>query len=261
VSSDDRRERTIICVIFCFIDVYCVKQGNRGKASRTINVCVTGPKIGDVVVNINTSTILSFGDYNPSLLLLLMANLTMLRTLYNTIIKLVDRVKDYILRIKELPSDEDRDDPLTSSIPESARKFFASVSSPTEILSSNLISRVQVIEGRYNYVHILNFNARESEGLFSFVLRFPIDPNAISRWQTSTSVGCMLYCQRHPNLNIPTPAIYAYSCTYWIRIYSHGVYQGRYFERSVAESPSGRKREHGLPSCRDNVYNEDKSGL
>ncbi|KAI9566733.1 hypothetical protein HD554DRAFT_2114707 [Boletus coccyginus] len=24
----------------------------------------------------------------------------------------------------------------------------------------------------------------------------------------------MLYCQRHPDLNIPTPAIYAYNCTY-----------------------------------------------
>ena len=105
-----------------------------------------------------------------------------------------------------------------SNIPESAKMFFASVSSPTEILLSNLVSRVQVIEARNlaeqsNHVHILNFNTGD-QGLFSFVLRFPVNPNAISRWQTSTSVGCMLYCQRHPNLNIPTPAIYAYSCTY-----------------------------------------------
>ena len=102
-----------------------------------------------------------------------------------------------------------------SNIPESAKMFFASVSSPTEILLSNLVSRVQVIEARNlaeqrNHVHILNFNTGD-QGLFSFVLRFP---NAISRWKTSTAVGCMLYCQRHPNLNIPTPAIYAYSCTY-----------------------------------------------
>jgi hypothetical protein len=105
-----------------------------------------------------------------------------------------------------------------SNIPESARMFFASVSSPTEILLSNLVSRVQVIEARNlaeqtNHVHILNFHTGD-QGLFSFVLRFPVNPNAISRWQTSTAVGCMLYCQRHPNLNIPTPAIYAYSCTH-----------------------------------------------
>ncbi|KAI6043794.1 hypothetical protein EDC04DRAFT_534061 [Pisolithus marmoratus] len=104
-----------------------------------------------------------------------------------------------------------------ANIPESARKFFASVSSPTEILSSKLVSRVEgtdVIEGGYNFVHILNVDTGESGSPFTFVLRFPIEPDTISRWQTCTSVGCMLYCQRRPELNIPTPAIYTYNCTY-----------------------------------------------
>ena len=91
----------------------------------------------------------------------------------------------------------------------STSNFFASVSSPAEMLSSNLVSRV----GGYNYVHILNLGTNPDPP-FPFILRFPIDPNTISRWQTSTSVGCMLYCQRRPELNIPTPAIYAYSCTH-----------------------------------------------
>ena len=49
---------------------------------------------------------------------------------------------------------------------------------------------------------------------FPFILRFPINSNTISRSQTYTSVGCVLYCQRHTDLNIPTPAIYAYSCAH-----------------------------------------------
>lgn len=104
-----------------------------------------------------------------------------------------------------------------AQIPQSASIFFASVSSPTEILSSKFVSRVEgteVIEGGYNFVHILNLETSESGRPFPFVLRFPIDPDSISRWQTCTAVGCMLYCQRHPDLNIPTPAIYAYSCKY-----------------------------------------------
>jgi hypothetical protein len=106
---------------------------------------------------------------------------------------------------------------VSANIPASARNFFASVSNPAEILSSKLVSRVQgtdVIEGGYNYVHILNLDTGEPDRPFPFILRFPIDPNTISRSQTSTSVGCMLYCQRHPDLNTPTPAIYAYSCTH-----------------------------------------------
>ena len=106
---------------------------------------------------------------------------------------------------------------LPANVPTSARKFFASISGPSEILSSKVVSRVQgidVIEGGYNYVHIFNLDTGEPDRPFLFILRFPIDPNAISRSQTSTSVGCMLYCQRHPDLDIPTPAIYAYSCTH-----------------------------------------------
>jgi hypothetical protein len=104
---------------------------------------------------------------------------------------------------------------LPANIPGSARNFFASVSSPAEILSSKLVSRVQdVIEGGYNYVHILNLDTGEPERPFLFILRFPIDQNTTPPSQTSISVGCMLYCQRHPDLNIPTPAIYAYSCTH-----------------------------------------------
>ena len=61
-------------------------------------------------------------------------------------------------------------------------KFFASVSSPAEILSSKLVSRVQgidVIEGGYSYVHILNLNTGGPDRPFSFILCFPIDPNTI----------------------------------------------------------------------------------
>ena len=134
---------------------------------------------------------------------------------------LIEYVKEDVIQIKNLTLDQDVPPPffprLPANIPESARKFFASVSSPTEILSSVLVSRVEgidVIEGGYNLVHILNLDTGDSDRPLSFVLRFPIDPDTISRSQTCTSVGCMLYCQRHPELNIPTPAIYAYSCTY-----------------------------------------------
>ena len=109
------------------------------------------------------------------------------------------------LHLTALPSDTH----VSANIPESARKIFASVSNPAEILFSKLVSRVQgtdVIEGGYNYVHILKLDTGEPDRPFLFVLRFPIDPNTISLSQTSTSVGCMLYCQRHPDLNIPTPA-------------------------------------------------------
>ncbi|KAI6133631.1 hypothetical protein EDD17DRAFT_1507041 [Pisolithus thermaeus] len=114
---------------------------------------------------------------------------------------------------KPLPSIID----ILANIPESASRFFASVSSPAEILSSKLVSRVEgteVIEGGYNFVHILKLETGEPGCPFPFVLRFPIDPDNISRWQTCTAVGCMLYCQRHSDLNIPTPAIYTYSCKY-----------------------------------------------
>jgi hypothetical protein len=132
----------------------------------------------------------------------------------------VSHAKDAILQIKEflhLRISADSDHPLLANIPKSARNFFASISSPAEILSSKLVSRVQgigVIEGGYNYVHILNLDTGNPVQPFPFILRFPIDPNAISRSKTLTSVGCMLYCQRHTDLNIPTPAIYAYSCAH-----------------------------------------------
>ncbi|KAI5998910.1 hypothetical protein F5J12DRAFT_283855 [Pisolithus orientalis] len=119
---------------------------------------------------------------------------------------------DYDAPLKLPTSTADADSP--ANIPESVRKFFASVSSPTEILSSKLVSpleRTEVIEGGFNFAHFLNLDTGESGRPFPFVLRFPIDPINITRWQTCTAVGCMLYCQRHPGLNIPTPAIYAYS--------------------------------------------------
>ncbi|KAG6329712.1 hypothetical protein ID866_9376 [Astraeus odoratus] len=100
-------------------------------------------------------------------------------------------------------------------IPEPAKDFFSSMSDPSEILSSKLVSRMEgteAIEGGYNMIHFLNLDIGKSEPL-PFVLRFPLDPENISRWQTSTCVGCMLYCQRHPELHIPTPAIYAYRLT------------------------------------------------
>ena len=71
---------------------------------------------------------------------------------------------------------------FTSQHPGPARKIFASVSSPAEILSSKLVSRVQgidVIEGGYSYVHILNLNTGGPDRPFSFILCFPIDPNTI----------------------------------------------------------------------------------
>lgn len=120
---------------------------------------------------------------------------------------------NYDAPLKPPTSTGDADSP--PNIPESARKFFASISSPTEILSSKLVPPLdgtEVIEGGFNFAHFLNLDTGESGCPFPFVLRFPIDPINITRWQTCTAVGCMLYCQRHPDLNIPTPAIYAYSC-------------------------------------------------
>lgn len=61
---------------------------------------------------------------------------------------------------------------------------------------------------------MLNLDTGESGRPFPFVLCFPIDPDSFSRWKIYTAVGCILYCQRPPDLNIPTPAIYAYGCTY-----------------------------------------------
>ena len=91
----------------------------------------------------------------------------MLRMLYNTFINLVDRAKDYILQIKELPLDEDvplafppSNPYLLPNIPESARVFFASVSSPTEILASNLVSRVQGDATMYTYLTSTQTNLR-----------------------------------------------------------------------------------------------------
>ncbi|KAI6146657.1 hypothetical protein BKA82DRAFT_4154617, partial [Pisolithus tinctorius] len=72
------------------------------------------------------------------------------------------------------------------------REIFRLCIRPTEILND-------VIEGGYNFVHILDLDTGESGRHFPF---------------TCTAVGCMLYCQQHPDLNIPTPAIYAYNCTY-----------------------------------------------
>ena len=154
--------------------------------------------------------------------LLFMANPAVLSALgQNDLVRCVNDVKDDVNQNTELPWDRDVPPPsnpcLPANIPEPARKFFASVSSPTDILSSELVSRVEgidVIEGGYNHVHILNLDTGESDPPFSFVLRFPIDPDTISRSQTRTSVGCMLFCQRRPDLNISTPAIYAHSCTY-----------------------------------------------
>ncbi|KAI6146648.1 hypothetical protein BKA82DRAFT_4154565 [Pisolithus tinctorius] len=92
---------------------------------------------------------------------------------------------DHDVPLKPPPSIAD----ALTNIPDSARKFFASVSSPTEIL----VEGIDVIEGGYNFVHILNLDIGESGRPFPFVLRFPIDPDIISRWQTCTAVGCMMY--------------------------------------------------------------------
>ncbi|KAI6009110.1 hypothetical protein EDC04DRAFT_2774690, partial [Pisolithus marmoratus] len=102
-----------------------------------------------------------------------------------------------------------------ANVSEVAKKFFASASSSDQILHSNLVSSVgvDVIEGGYNFVHILNLDTGESGRPLRFALRYPIKPSAISQWQTYTAVGCMTYCQQHVGLNIPTPAIYAYSCS------------------------------------------------
>ena len=161
--------------------------------------------------------VLVLSDHNLfHLLFLLMAT----TTAHSTVIEHMSHAKDDILQVKEFPHISaalPSNPPLPANIPESARNFFASVSSPAEFLSSKLGSRVQgidVIEGGYNYAHILNLDTGNPVRPFPFILRFPIDSNTISRSQTCTSVGCMLYCQRHTDLNIPTPAIYAYSCAH-----------------------------------------------
>jgi hypothetical protein len=94
-------------------------------------------------------------------------------------------------------------------------EFFASISNPSQILSSGQVSTIDVITGGYNIVSICTLKLADST-LFPFVLRVPSDdPEShacLPRWQTSTSVGCMLYCQRHfHELGIPTPGIYAFS--------------------------------------------------
>ncbi|KIN99003.1 hypothetical protein M404DRAFT_1004994 [Pisolithus tinctorius Marx 270] len=64
---------------------------------------------------------------------------------------------DHDVPLKPLPFIADS----LTNIPSSARKFFASVSGPTEILSSKFVSRVEgidVIEGGYNFVHILDLD-------------------------------------------------------------------------------------------------------
>ncbi|KAG6380789.1 kinase-like domain-containing protein [Boletus reticuloceps] len=146
-----------------------------------------------------------------------MANLTVVGELdHDKLTKLPPLVDDIQINF-QLSLDLDVPSTFPSSIPEPVRTFFASMSSPTDILTSKLVSRVKgtdVIEGGYNFVHILSLDIGESQPPFPFVLRFPIDPDSISRSQTRTAVGCMLYCQRHPYLNIPTPTIYAYSCTH-----------------------------------------------
>ena len=112
--------------------------------------------------------------------------------------------------------------PFTShwQLPRIARIFSASVSSPTEICPrrSSLESKELMSCGRRG-IHTtlytsLTLTPANLTGRFLLFLRFLIDLDAISRSQTCTSIGCMLYCQRHPDLNIPTPVIYAYSCAY-----------------------------------------------
>ncbi|KAF8433530.1 kinase-like domain-containing protein [Boletus edulis BED1] len=134
---------------------------------------------------------------------------------------------------------------IPTSIPEPVQAFFVSVSSPAEILSSKLVSRVKgtdVIKGGYNFVHILNLDIGESHP-FPFVLRFPIDPDSISRSQTCTAVGCMLYCQRHPDLNIPTPAIYAYSCTHGSEFIAMEYIDGDALSDVWLDIPEGEKED------------------
>ena len=155
--------------------------------------------------------VLVLSDHNLfHLLFLLMAT----TTAHSTVIEHMSHAKDDILQVKEFPHISaalPSNPPLPANIPESARNFFASVSSPAEILSSKLVSRVQGIDGDTTMYTFLTGNPVRP---FPFILRFPIDSNTISRSQTYTSVGCMLYCQRHTDLNIPTPAIYAYSCVH-----------------------------------------------
>ncbi|KAG6326540.1 hypothetical protein ID866_12549, partial [Astraeus odoratus] len=70
----------------------------------------------------------------------------------------------------------------------------------------------KAVDGSYNVIHILNLDIGKCEP-FPFILHYPLNPECISQWQTRNCIGCMLYCQRHPELHIPTPVIYAYNLT------------------------------------------------
>ncbi|KAI6147490.1 hypothetical protein BKA82DRAFT_1008994 [Pisolithus tinctorius] len=71
--------------------------------------------------------------------------------------------------------------------------FFAPVERPTAILSSRLVSRLdstEVMQGSYDFVHILNLDTSQSDRSFHFVLHFPIDFDTTFRWQMWSAVGC-----------------------------------------------------------------------
>ncbi|KAF8530666.1 hypothetical protein JB92DRAFT_2858704 [Gautieria morchelliformis] len=102
-------------------------------------------------------------------------------------------------------------------LPPACAEFFASTSSAEQILSSNQVSVIDVVTGGYNTVNICELKVTECP-FFRFILRVPIDdPDShpiLPRWQTTTAVGCMLYCQRNVHdLGIPTPEIYAFNAS------------------------------------------------
>ncbi|KAF8515216.1 kinase-like domain-containing protein [Gautieria morchelliformis] len=102
-------------------------------------------------------------------------------------------------------------------LPPACAEFFASISTGDQILSSKEVSVADVVTGGYNTVSICELKVTECPSL-RFILRVPIDdPDShpvLPRWQTTTAVGCMLYCRRNfHDLGIPTPEVYAFSAS------------------------------------------------
>ena len=70
----------------------------------------------------------------------------------------------------------------------------------------------------------------------------------------------MLYCQRHPDLNIPTPSIYAYSCTHGSEFIAMEYIEGDNLDQVLMDLPEEEKADLASKVA-DNAYNEDKNGL
>ena len=71
----------------------------------------------------------------------------------------------------------------------------------------------------------------------------------------------MLYCQRRPDLNMPTPTIYAYSCTHGSEFIAMEYIDGDTLSEVWMDLPGKKKSIWPAKLGRDNAYDEDKNAL